>query len=58
MDSIKLKHYRLYWLNGDTTDVRGSNIANAVNKAGIGQGALPALDYWAEVTEEPGERTE
>ncbi len=47
-----MKKFILHWKNSDCQVVYGHDIADAVNKAGIGNGALPALDYWEEVKEE------
>ena len=38
--------YKLYWLDGTEEVVEGQNIADACNKAGIGAGAIRALDYY------------
>ena len=38
--------FRLHWLSGKIEEVEGSNIADACRKAGIGRGALAALDYY------------
>lgn len=39
--------YTLYWLTGDRQIVRGNDPAQAMTLAGIGNGALPALDFYA-----------
>jgi hypothetical protein len=44
-----MKTFRLHWLGGKIEIIYGDNIADAMNRAGIGNGALPALDYWEEV---------
>lgn len=49
---MKTYTYRLYWKGGDTELVNGTSIANACNNAGIGRGALPALDCHTEGKEE------
>ena len=41
-----MKKFRLFWRDGRTEDVEGTDITDALNSAGIGQGALPALDHW------------
>ena len=41
--------FKLHWLSEKPQIVTGDNIADAMNRAGIGKGALPALDYWEEV---------
>ena len=38
--------YVLYWLTGDAQEVYGPNINTAMNNAGIGAGALSALDFY------------
>jgi hypothetical protein len=44
-----VKKFKLFWLGGKVQEVKGTDIASAMNNAGIGQGALRALDYWQEV---------
>lgn len=45
----------LHWRDGSTQSLVGEGrtrteaTANALNRAGIGNGALPALDYWEAV---------
>ena len=46
-----MKKYKLCWLNGITEIIEGYDIVDAFNRAGIGRGALPALDYFEEVKE-------
>lgn len=46
-----LNAYKLYWLDGKTEIVRGLSASDAFNKAGIGRGALPALDYYETLRE-------
>ena len=43
-----MKSFTLHWLGGKTEQVQGSDIADACRRAGIGNGALPALDYYEE----------
>ena len=45
----KMKEFILHWKDGKDEKVKGTNIADAMTKAGYGKGALPALDYWEEV---------
>lgn len=45
--------YKLIWRFGKEEYVLGDSITNACNQAGIGNGALRALDYWEEVSEIP-----
>lgn len=54
-----MRIFRLYWLTGEIDHVsfqdlgcQYETLAAAMNKAGIGGGALRALDYWEEVTNE------
>jgi len=45
-----MKKFILHWRGGMRDQIiEGNDIADAVNRAGIGQGALPALDYWEPV---------
>lgn len=46
-----MKVFKLHWKTGEIQTVRGEDIYKAMDNAGIGQGALPALDYWEEVNE-------
>lgn len=48
--------FELHWKTGDVEVVTGPDIATAMNRAGIGAGALPALDYWKEVHDSSDER--
>ena len=41
-----MKKFRLYWLDGKTEVVEGSDIADAFSKAGYGGGAIQALDFY------------
>jgi len=41
-----MKKYVLYWLTGMAEIVEGVDIADAMNKAGYGFGALKALDFY------------
>lgn len=45
--------FTLYWLTGETQVVAGPDIATAMNNAGIGAGALGALDFHSEGTPDP-----
>jgi len=54
---MKENTYRLYWLDGKIEDICGFSISDAFMKAGYGNGALRALDYWKEITNAHG-RTE
>lgn len=44
-----MKKYKLYWLDGHTEIIEGHDVVDAFNRAGIGRGALPALDYYEEI---------
>lgn len=44
-----MKKFKLYWLNGQTEVVSGSDIGDAFRRAGYGGGAIHALDWWEEV---------
>lgn len=44
---FRLFHFRIHWIGGKRTEeVIGRDIANACRKAGIGMGALHAMDYF------------
>lgn len=45
--------FTLYWLTGDAQTITGPDIATAMNNAGIGGGALGALDFWAAGPQDP-----
>lgn len=42
------KKFTLYWLDGKKNTVTGFSIADAMNKAGYGAGAVRALDFYDE----------
>ena len=46
-----MKKFRLHWLDGYKEVVEGIDVADAYRRAGIGNGALPAIDYFEEITE-------
>jgi hypothetical protein len=46
---MEKKKFTLYWLDGETEEVEGYDIADAFRRAGYGGGALSALDYFKEV---------
>lgn len=48
--------WSLYWRTGDRQIVEGPDIATAMNNAGIGAGALSALDFYKEGAEDHGYR--
>jgi len=43
-----MKTYTFYWLAGDREVFEGSDPADALNKAGYSNGAVRALDFYAE----------
>ncbi len=43
-----MKTFTLFWLTGNSELVTGMNIAHAMNSAGIGLGALRAMDFYEE----------
>lgn len=51
-----VRRFRLHWKHGDVQEVTTENTGNrleacaaAMNEAGIGGGAIRALDYWEEI---------
>lgn len=40
--------YTLFWRTGQRQLVQGTDPVDAMNNAGIGGGALPALDFWSQ----------
>ena len=40
--------YSLFWLDGSRASVEGETIGDAMKAAGIGAGALKALDFWSD----------
>lgn len=47
------KTYTLYWRTGTQQTITGTDIAAAMNNAGIGRGALSALDFYDEGEPDP-----
>lgn len=47
------KLFRLHWFAGKAEDIWGENVQDAFYRAGIGNGAMAALDYWEEVKQLP-----
>lgn len=47
-----MKRFILHWKTGKPEYIEGMDIADAFNKAGIGAGALAALDHWNECRHE------
>ena len=52
------KKYKLHWKHREVEIVEGNTPAEAMNNAGIGAGALPALDYYEEIKNEVEKKTE
>ena len=48
--------WTLYWRTGERQVVEGEQIHTAMNSAGIGAGALRALDFYKEGAEDHGYR--
>lgn len=46
-----MKKYKLHWLDGKTEIIEGYDLVDALNRAGIGRGALSVLDYYEEIKE-------
>lgn len=42
------KQFTFYWLDGKRNVLNGDNPANALTLAGYSNGAVRALDFWAE----------
>lgn len=40
--------FTVYWLHGEKSIIVGADFADAMNKAGYGNGALPAVDFYIE----------
>ena len=47
-----MKKFRLHWLGGKTEDIEGTDITDAIRRAGYGAGAMKVLDYWEELKDE------
>jgi hypothetical protein len=45
-----MKTYKFHWLDGKVETFKGNNPVDALNKAGYGAGAIPALDWFEEIT--------
>lgn len=52
------KTFKIYWLTGKTEIVTGLDITDACNKAGIGAGAVKAIDWYEEIEEDKKEEKE
>ncbi|NLN24880.1 MAG: hypothetical protein GX163_04345 [Bacteroidetes bacterium] len=42
------KTFTLYWLDGKSETIEGRDFSNAMTKAGYGNGALKALDFFTD----------
>ena len=51
-----MNQYRFTWKDGRSEILEGMTVADALNCAGYGAGALRALDYWSEITNPGYER--
>lgn len=56
LDADPPTRWSLYWFTGDRQIVEGPDIATAMNCAGIGAGALAALDFYVKESEDQGYR--
>lgn len=50
--SFYMKTFCLYWSDGEEETICGESISDAFTKAGYGVGAIRALDYYKELTDE------
>lgn len=46
------KTFILHWLDKTDTTITGTDIKDALYRAGFGAGAIAACDYWEEATDE------
>ena len=44
-----MKTFLIHWRDGSTTEVTGEDITDACRRAGIGSGAVRAIDYHEEI---------
>ena len=42
-----MKDFTLFWLTGKSQVIKGTDIADAFRRAGYGEGALGALDFYS-----------
>lgn len=47
-----MRRFRLHWRDGKKNDVTGTDIADAMRRAGYGAGSVSALDYHEEIKDE------
>lgn len=50
-----MKIFKLYWLTGQESFVRGETVEKAFQNGGYGAGSLRALDFYKEIDELPNE---
>lgn len=50
-----MRRFKLYWLDGKVEIVEGNDIADAFTKTGYGAGAIRALDWYKEITDNEDE---
>ncbi len=50
-----MTEFTLYWRDGTKNVVTGADIADAMNRAGFGAGAVRALDFYAKGDHRPYE---
>ncbi len=46
---VETRYFRVVWLGGSSRTVSGFSFQDALDKAGIPEGAMKSLDYWEEV---------
>lgn len=46
-----MKNFIIYWFDGTTSSIKGNSIEDAFTKAGYGAGAVRAVDFYEEGTE-------
>lgn len=51
-DEIVMRTWVFHWRDGHVEALIGDTAAHALDRAGYGRGALPALDYYEERTHE------
>jgi len=51
-DRVEMKRFKIHWLDGKEQTIVGPNISDAFYRAGFGAGAVSAIDYYEEVTDE------
>ena len=44
--------FLVHWYTGEPTEIEGPDVETAFALAGIGGGAVGAIDYWEEVKDE------